>query len=191
MLRAVRVSPPVTFPVSVAEARDHCRVTDNGEDALLQSYVEAATAHLDGISGVLGRCIVDQVWRQDFHDWSSLRLPFPDVKAVAVVWRDAIGTPTTVASGDYWLEVTDAGTILRFVSGWVSPSLPSNVAAPISVTFTAGYGSFVPPGIKLAILLMVAHWYSNREGVITGVTSKPIEFALESLISQHRIWAAA
>lgn len=186
MIRPVRITPPATTPVSLAEAKAHLRVMGAEEDSLIEGYIAGATSHLDGYSGVLGRCLVDQVWRQDFNDWRDLRLPFPDVKNVSVVWRDGEGTPTTVAVNDYFTEMNDLGFHVRFVSGWSAPSLPMTGAAPVSVTFTAGYGApaDVNAGLRHAILLMVGHWYENREAV--GEKGQEMPLAFNALIQPHR-----
>lgn len=188
MLRPVRITPPAELPVSVREVGEHLRIDTGPEAYLLQTYIAAATDHLDGFTGILGRCLVDQVWRQDFDTFYGLRLPFPDCKNISVVWRDAAGVVTAVAAPNYFLESTSAGLDLRFVSGWSAPSLPHGGAAPVSVTFTAGYGTAqqVPFSLKQAILLMVGHSYRFREAVTDeGVAILPLAF--DALTSPHRV----
>jgi hypothetical protein len=53
----------------------------------------------------------------------------------------------------------------------------------------AGYYSSntIPEAIKRAMLLLISHWYVNREAVITGTTSKKIELAVDSLLFSYRI----
>ena len=60
MLPPVRtVVPSVDDPLlTTAEAKAHCRVDTSDDDTLIASLVKAATAHLDGWSGILGRCLV-------------------------------------------------------------------------------------------------------------------------------------
>lgn len=187
MIRPVRITPPSATPVSLAEAKLHLRVTFADEDSLIEGYIEGATSHLDGYSGILGRCLVDQVWRQDFNDWRDLRLPFPDAKNLQVVWRDGSGTATTVASNDYFIEAGDLGVHIRFASGWSAPSLPMTGPAGVSVTFTAGYGApgDVPQSLRNAILLMVGHRYENREAV--GERGQEMPLAFDALIQPHRL----
>jgi uncharacterized phiE125 gp8 family phage protein len=56
--------------------------------------------------------------------------------------------------------------------------------APIQVTYVAGYGAAasVPQKYKQAMLLLIGHWYENRETVIVGTISGPIALAVDSLI---------
>jgi len=60
----VRVTAPADRPVTLAEVKNHCRIDHSDDDTLVQSYIDAAVAHVEGWSGVLGRCLVTQTWRQ-------------------------------------------------------------------------------------------------------------------------------
>jgi len=45
----------------------------------------------------------------------------------------------------------------------------------------------VPEKVKSAIKLLVGHWYKNREAVVTGTVPRPLEMAVQSLLSQNRV----
>ena len=53
----------------------------------------------------------------------------------------------------------------------------------VEVRFVAGYGaaSAVPKRIKQLAYLLVGHWYVNREAMITGLVTKEIELAVQTL----------
>ena len=55
-MRVFVVTPPEPV-VSIDEAKDHLRVDGDGEDALIEGLVAAATGHIDGPNGWLGRAI--------------------------------------------------------------------------------------------------------------------------------------
>lgn len=42
--------------------------------------------------------------------------------------------------------------------------------------------------IQVAMLLLVGHWYENRETVIVGQSAIAIPFAVESLLQPYRIY---
>jgi hypothetical protein len=48
------ITPPVLEPISVQEAKEHCRVDLTDEDALIDGYVQAARMHIETISS--GQC---------------------------------------------------------------------------------------------------------------------------------------
>lgn len=159
---------------------------------MIEGLIQAATDHLDGWTGILGQCLEEQEWRQDFDGFGCLRLPlWPIIAITSITWRDRAGQVTTIDSSDYDLRTDAAGAYVRFADGFSYPSELDRSAA-ISVTFSAGYpqaadpaASTVPAAIRAAILLLVAHWYQNREAVSdTGATELPL--AVNSLVAPYR-----
>lgn len=189
MIRPVRTSAPAETPVSLAEAKAHCRVSHSDDDTLISSLIDAAVAHLDGYAGLLGRCIVDQEWRQSYECWEwRFRLPFPDVSTAAVTYQDVDNATQTVSTDDYEIVEDALGSMIVFKDAFQEPGLYSDMVAPVSVTFTAGFGAAaaVPDSIKAAIKLMIGHWYENREGVIAGLSVAELPMAVNALIAPYR-----
>lgn len=195
MHRPVLITPPAIQPVTLAEAKLHLRVDHNDEDTLIESLIRAATEHLDGWTGILGRCLVEQVWRQDHDRFArEMIIPLGPVIAIqSITWRDPAGQLSTVPSGCYDLRTDEAGNaIIRFDADYVFP-INLLESRAVAITFKAGYEtnpgppttSTVPDPLKVAILLLVGHWYQNREAVsAAGMTSLP--FAVEALIAPYR-----
>ncbi|WP_173935107.1 head-tail connector protein [Chelativorans sp. Marseille-P2723] len=195
MHRPVLITPPAIQPITLAEAKLHLRVDHNDEDALIESLIRAATEYLDGWTGILGRCLVEQVWRQD-HDRFARQMIIPLGPVIAVqslTWRDPAGQLSTIPSGSYDLRIDEAGNaVIRFDADYAFPTNLHESRA-VGITFKAGYEtkpgppstSTVPDPLKVAILLLVGHWYQNREAVsTTGMASLP--FAVEALIAPYR-----
>ncbi|MEI7247978.1 head-tail connector protein [Pectobacterium carotovorum] len=42
--------------------------------------------------------------------------------------------------------------------------------------------------VQVAMLLLIGHWYENRETVVIGQTAQAIPFAVESLLQPYRIY---
>jgi len=188
MYAPVRTVAPATTPVTVAEAKAHLRVDTSDEDTLIGGLVASATSHLDGWSGVLGRAIVTQTWRQDFNDFSArMRLPlFPVASITSVVYLDANGASQTVSGADYALLVDDRGAFVRFIEDF-NPPIVYDDGPAVSVTYVAGLAvADVPPAIKHAILLLVGHWFANRETVVTGTIATAMPMAVDALLAPLR-----
>lgn len=179
-------TPPSDYPVTLAQIKAHGVVCESDDDLLLDGLLRAAVSHLDGYSGILGRCIVNQEWSQDFACWAPcLRLPFPDVSAVSVSYVDIDGSDQVVSSSDYEIGADPNGSFVRFGYGFSWPNLNTDRIAPITVTMTAGYGDpkEVPWSLKVAIMQLVAHWYENREA--TG-KAEQVPLAFTALIAPYR-----
>jgi len=47
-------------------------------------------------------------------------------------------------------------------------------------------GQVLTPALRLAALLLIGHWYTNREAVVTGTIATTLPLAYESLIHPYR-----
>jgi uncharacterized phiE125 gp8 family phage protein len=165
MLAPVRTAAPSTTPVSDTEAKAHLRVSHTAENALITIYIDAATARLDGWTGILGRCMVTQTWRQDYGGFcEDMRLPFPDVSAISsVTYFDEANASQTLASSNYELVNRRDGARLLLAEGGSYPSTYDRADA-VKVTFVAGFGNAaaVPAALKAAMLLHIGVMFEGR-----------------------------
>lgn len=184
--------------VSLDEARAHLRVDpmfgtsppSHPEDDLIVALVEAATSHLDGWTGILGRALVTQTWRadSDCHDaFGRFRIPMPvaDVTLVEIL-VDGAYEPVDAA---FWAW-RDMGSwaVVRPRDGLSWPTHDRDEAA-FRITFTAGYGDAtdVPQALRQAVLLMVANLYEMREADITGTIINAVPHGLDMLVAPYRV----
>lgn len=139
---------------------------------LVQHYIDAATAWLDGPTGILGRCLVTQTWRAELAAVTGpIRLPFPDTVIGSAVFTDAEGGELIHA-----FELQDQRPLLRLRSG---------LGRPAAITFTAGYGApaDVPAAIRQAMLLLVAHWFDHRNA---APVRSPLPMTVDALLAPFR-----
>lgn len=186
MYRPVLVAAPASAPVTVAEAKAQCRVDSSDEDALFTALIDAAVSYLDGWTGILGRALITQTWRQDFDRFGRcLRLPiFPVASITSVKYDDENDVEQTVGSSNYEILTDDLGSFVHFADGYGFPSI-SAARPAVRVTYVAGEAT-VPPAIKHAILMLVAHWYRNRETVIVGSAAAEIPVGVTALLAPFR-----
>lgn len=161
MLAPVRTVAPVDPVISLDEAKALLRVTGSADDAIITTLIAAATGHLDGWSGILGRALVSQTWRQDFCGFKDkMRLPLaPAASIVGVTYQDVADNQQALSSSAYSLYSDAIGPYLARKSSYAWPSTYDRVDS-VSVTYVAGTAAVdLPPPIKLAITLMVARTY--------------------------------
>lgn len=168
MLKPVLITPPAEDPVTLAEVKAQMKVDDAFEDTLIDGYIKAAVAQLDGYSGILGRCLVDQVWRvsvSDFGRGRLMRLPFPDVSAVVVKYYDADNAEQVLPATNYEILQDATSSFVRFNSGFSAPALYDRADA-VAFEITAGFGAAanVPAPIKVAVQILAARFNRDREG---------------------------
>lgn len=181
------VTAPATAPVSLSEAKEHLRVVGTDDDAKIEALIAAAAQHLDGWQGVLGMAIGEQTWAQEFDEFrSSLPLPLSPVMSIeSVTWKDDGGDVQTVAAADYTLLRDGGGTgRVAFRKGFEFPTGLADRQA-VRVEYVAGHET-PPAPIKAAILLLIGHWFENREQVVIGTITSSLPFAVEALIASYR-----
>lgn len=197
MIAPVLVTPPAMLPVSLEDAKAHLRVDGDDDDALITGLLQAAVSHLDGWTGVLGRCLVEQSWRLDFDAFSRcMRIPlWPIISIESVTWRNAAGQVATIADSNYALATDERGAYVRWDKAYGFPTGLYESAA-VSVLVKAGYPttpaaggnpaiSTVPAALKVAILLLVGTWFDNREATVSGNAAE-LPFAVKVLIGPFR-----
>jgi len=174
----VPTSGPALEPITLAEAKAYLRVDGADDDTLIGALIATSRLHIEA---ALGCALITQGWSLYRDDWplrGPVRLPLSPLQSIDAVRLYALdGSTTLLAQSSY--QVDAIGTPPRMVrlpgSDWPKPGRPVN---GIEIAFTAGYGatpSAVPAPIRHALLLLVAHWYENREPVkLIGGGFKPM-----------------
>lgn len=189
--KPVRTIAPATALLTSDEVKTHLRVDHDDEDDLIALLIDAATHYLDGYQGILGQALITQTWRADFADfpYTLLRLPLGPVQSIASIqYRSDADVTSTLDASRYRLATDARGPFIELVHGETWPTAGDRADA-VSVTFVAGFGdsaSDVPQSIRHAALLLIGHWYENREGVSAGVPMTEVPMAVNALLAPHR-----
>ena len=183
-----RVSAPAAMPVTLAEAKTQTRVTGSDDDGYLTALIARAVAYVDA-QGVLGRAMISQTWSQACQYPSGrVRLRMGTVQSIAAVkFYDDANVLQTATLADYRLVAGDDFAYVEPVIGSAWPTAFDRVDA-VRIEFVAGYGDEaedVPADLRHALLLLVGHWYENREN--SGeIAMHDIAMGFEMLTGNHR-----
>lgn len=184
-MRVVVVGGPVSA-LHLDEVKQHLTVEHDEDDALIAGMAEAATAHIDGPDGWLGRAIGEQSLEAYLEAPTFDRvicLPYPPVIAV---------TSIEARRADGWELIPADHYEVRGAEVWRAGSIawPRWVDDPeaVRVRYTAGY-SALPAPIRAALLLMVGDLYQNRETVTEGAVAQiPMSTTVARLLAPYRVW---
>lgn len=183
-------TPPGIMPVTLGEAKAHCRVDHADDDAQIIALIAAATSYLDGYQGIMGRALIEQEWElyYDTFPCGDLKIPLGNLLSItSVEYVD----PTTLlyvtwAASNYEVDIYSPDGWVIAADSWPTIADTSNA---VRVTFKAGYGGAaaeVPAAVRHAILMIVGHWYNMRETVIIGETAAQLPLAADALIAPFR-----
>ncbi|MBR1193233.1 head-tail connector protein [Bradyrhizobium sp. AUGA SZCCT0160] len=189
----VVIDAPVGDLVSLDEAKKHLRVDFDDDDEYIEALIDSAVAHIDGPAGWLGRALLTQTleWRGDEFGTCDIRLPFPPVAdLVSVKYDDDDGVEQTAPDTIYRLVGQPGAPRVTLAYDETWPTVRAQSEA-VRIQYTAGYGNpeDVPAPIKHAILLLIGHWYANREPVNIGNIVTEIPMTVRALLFPFQILA--
>ena len=182
------IIPPIQEPVTLEEAKAHLRIDGADEDNFISSLITAAREYAEGFQR---RAYITQTWELWLDNWPDknyISIPLPPLQTVTSVKYFDAGTEYTLSESDYFVDdKTEPGrVILAHGRSW--PSVRLRPANGVAVQFTAGYDEAkIPQRVKQAILLLIGHWYENREASISGTINREIEFTVNALLWQDRV----
>lgn len=186
-----QVTAPASEPVTLDEAKLQIRQDDSADDAFIQLLISEARRTVEDMAR---RALMTQTWRLSLDGWPRkdyISLPRPPLQSVTgVVYKDSAGGATTWDTANYIVDTEhEPGRIyLAYGASW--PSVTLYPANPIQITYKAGYGDAagsVPETWRRAILLLIGHWYENRENVVTGgAIPKEIPLGVKNLVWLNR-----
>jgi uncharacterized phiE125 gp8 family phage protein len=188
MLAPVLTIAPAVPVLDLAEVKDHLRVDHSDEDTLIDALIDAATAHVDGYSGVLGRALVTQTWAVEYPTFMNrLDVPLAPMQSATVAYYDSLNVLQTLSSSVYAVLSDGLGPYISLKYNQQWPQTYTRDDA-VKITWVAGYGATaadVPAAIRAAMLLMIGHWYMNRETVSEKAMAE-LPMASSALLSPFR-----
>lgn len=202
------ISPPTVEPVSLEEARLHLRLDTEGsppshpDDPMVEMLIRAAREHAEEFTG---RALTDAEYELRIDAFTPM-VRFPLVPAalieVAYLTTEMQIDPDSLEEVEVTVEVIVDPAVyvfdddplypaLRLGTGqsWPSPLVETGA---VRIRFSGIYGAVsspanvVPDSIRYAILMLVGHWYTNREAV-SDRTLTPVPIAVDALLRPYRI----
>lgn len=179
--------------IDLTTAKAHLKVDVDAEDLLIESYLAAAQAAVQGATGkpftaAAFTLALDGFPRGDRPIWLPKGPVSADATAPVVKYDDQDGIEQTLA--DFRL-VQGAADRLAPAYGQCWPVTACGVGS-VRVTYTAGYdgGDGVPAPLDQAVLLLVAHYYAEREAVVVTERSATVEelpLGVQALIAPYGV----
>lgn len=203
------LTQPVVEPVSLRQAKSQCRVDFDADDSLIQGYIVAARQMVEK---KINRSIFNRKIRLtiDYFPWPgwqtvtgsshdsylgwyfrslSIRLPKPATASVdKVSYIDDKGETVIIDPSNYVVDLVSEPARIFPAPGYTWPYQNRYVPGQVMIDFTSGtYGDGIqvnncPQTIVLAILLLVSHFYNNREASSETVL-KTIPLGVDELLA--------
>lgn len=192
------VTPPTTLAVPLADAKTYLRVDGTSEDSLIAGLIQAATDHVERVTR---RTMIYTTYRLRLDSFPDGPIELPRSPAVDITaganyayampsidYIDNTGAADSLTKDvDYELDLSENPPQLHLPPLEYWPLTQAGKAKAVTVDFVAGYGptaATVPALLKQGILLLVGHWYENREAV--GSVGSEMALAVDSILKIYR-----
>ena len=187
---SIEVSTPASIdPVTTAEAKTHMRVETSDDDTYIAGLISAATSYAQDRTN---RQFINATLklRMDGFMGTQLWLPRAPLSSVSsITYLDSEDASQTLASSYYKVDTYSLPGRVRLADGESWPTTTDNPQS-VTITYVSGYGtatSDVPEGIRLAIRMLVSHWYESREPIVTGTIVAKVPMTVDALLMQYRV----
>lgn len=169
-----QIVEPATEPVSLVEAKLHCKVDHTDQDIEISRWISAARRRTEEETG---RRWLTQTIEVSYRNFPSramsfshrideaIRIPIVPVQFVAGIgYTDLDGIVRSLSHGiDYQTDLTNIPPLIAPAPNKAWPESHADTLRAVVVTIVAGYPSVasVPAEAKVAMLQCVAHWLQN------------------------------
>ncbi|WP_299076370.1 head-tail connector protein [uncultured Paraglaciecola sp.] len=165
---------------TLADLKGHMQVEHADDDTLIQLYLDAAIEYVEDVTRRVMN-LANVSYQMDSFDDNYLDLA-PIRIITTITYTDSQNATQTLAG--YTLRGCEL----------MHDDFPS--ATKIVIDAVSGYGDVAgvvvdpPKTLQLAVYMLAAHFYENREDTITGVNSTQIPKGVDSLIFKYRNYKA-
>lgn len=173
------VTPPAVEPVPIGMLRDWCRVGGNDDDAKLIGLGIAARQHIEAAPGGLRLMTQTVRLRADrFED--EMRLPVHPLQSATIAYLDTDGVLQTLSPAVYEVSSYGLAPCIRLAPGMSWPATAASHQA-VQISAVVGWADInaLPEPIRLAIQILVCHWFDNP-------TAGAPPSAVAALLTAHR-----
>jgi len=175
-------------PVDILEVKNHIRLEPGitEDDALINALITAARTYVEND---INRSLVSQTWQivfDHFPNKDELWLPKgPLISVTSITTYDEANTASVLSTAAYFVDTYGDRVSLVYGYSWPTDLRHHN---GVVIEYVTGYGTKatdIPQPIKQAMLMLVGHWYENREATsYSKIDSVPM--AVGALLAQYK-----
>ena len=189
-------------PLTTAEVKTHLRIDHANDDDYIDTLIIAAT---DYTETVCSRSLIQgtfDLYLDAFpvDSCESIWLPSPPLISItSIKYYDDLDVEQTWSAAEYEVDTDHP------YKGHVYPARTytwpnaRNFHKSVHIEYIAGYDDSgaspedladnIPQELKHAMLLLIGHWYENREDTAAGIKIDTIPTAYDALIANSKVRA--
>lgn len=186
-----RITEPTIEAVSLREMKDHLRLLPDvaDDDGYICDLIAAARRVVESRTSIT---LAATQWRCRLSldacacDCGGYELPMPplllgDNYPIEITYQATDRTLQVVPTTAYSVDDGCYPARLYTHSGWPNACCQR----PVTISYWAGceHAAQVPAELRQAVRMLAAHWYENREAVVTDGGAQILPMAVDSLLA--------
>lgn len=183
---------PQSEPLTVQEAKDWARITEDEDDAIVDRLISTARANVELLAGI---ALMTQTWDYYLDAFPcEIDIPRPPLQSVTYIkYIDEDGVLQTLSSSLYTVDTKrwPARIVPAYGESWPGTRDEPNA---VQVRFVAGFGTQASdidtkaPELRQALAVLVSTLYEQREMATEAAELMNVPEAFWQLVDQHRVW---
>lgn len=168
------------------QAKDHCRVDIDADDALISESIAAATDYAEQTTG---RPFITRTVTFYTDNFADLELSTDVQSVTAIRYYDKNGALQTLDAGVYQTDLRGLIGRIRLAPNQSWPEVEAGRIDAVEIDAVIGIGDNaedIPQSLITAILMLVGHWYNNRESSIVVVSINSVPLSTAAILMRHR-----
>ena len=166
----------------------HLRVDHCDEDALILEYINAAQEHLIGEFGLSQGLYGFMEQSEYFDDFGCFPLQSRfggTIELVGIYWRDQSGVDQVITPAQVRVDkvIHGTGLCIDLLPDQAYPDRDQCIGQ-LEVRYRSVKD--VPAPIRQAMLLLIGHYYRNREAVVVGTINSDLSMGVKNLMAPYR-----
>lgn len=186
MAQVVKRAHTAPTYITLEQAKAQCRFDEpaeaHPEDALMQSYIDAAFGYAEHYTG---QEIIQKKFTVKGKSFADvLRFNKQIITEVEEIrYLDKDGSSQTVPADNYQLATVDTyENAIEFIEDFTFPEVQPYKFNAVEIDLTVGYAAAdLPKNMRIALYMLIAHYYENRQD---AVKVKPT--AAENMLYQFK-----
>lgn len=192
----LKIITPPTENITLTEVKSHLRITGTEEESLLTSLIKTVRQYCENYTQ---RALASTVFELNIDRFDDkIVLPMPPVEKIeSIKYKNSDGVEAELESSDYIFYNSEPAIIIP-AFGKEFPTFEPYPVGAVKIRYTAGYKTssddknlILPEPIRQAELLLIGHYYENREATTTGTITSSINeipLGIQSLLYPYRIF---
>lgn len=175
-------------PIDIHKVRAQLRIIGDHHDSEIISMVDQARDYIERRT----RQILTRTQYRYASDcfMPEFEIPLSPVASVqSITYLDINGNEQLLDPLRYQVDLDSTPPRIKPSHGQNWPTIQPNYYA-VKILFTAGFddesddpANHTPQSIQRAILLLVSHWFENREAVVVGSINSKLSLAVDELLA--------